>query len=366
MRSLWTIGLLLCACGDKAIEMTLQPPPSSVQAEFSTSCVAAVEIFVDGANYIQDGGDYVRDCIDLPANAKRDTYTDLRNRVAGQFDVGLPPSGLLGVEVFGYSGPCDATQIRDYDLIFYSSAEYTGNDVITLPMTPNLSCVQQDATIRPVDVLKLVATKDCSLAGWTEGKLGLTTLSPVPFFDQTYWWGGQSAGPIVNGVVTLHGPAKVGPDTCLAIGLYTDAWRGATCAPPTDQQVCARTEIEAPMIDLNVAAASRDAAKYSQYGAMVIGAVYGVAPAGAIAGATVTIDPEDQQLGEVVYLDMPAGTENGVGGLTAVPRTSTGPSGLFAVYTQSFVHLSITANGKTVKRVIGGANAVETAVLVKF
>jgi len=52
---------------------------------------------------------------------------------------------------------------------------------------------------------------------------------------------------------------------------------------------------------------------------------------------------------------MPPGVENGTGILNELAgATGTNATGLFGIYTQSLVHVTITANGQTVKRVLGG------------
>ena len=92
------------------------------------------------------------------------------------------------------------------------------------------------------------------------------------------------------------------------------------------------------MIDLGVWGASQDQTMVNEFGALVIGAVYGTAP---VANAQVTIDEADADKGQVVYFDMPAGVEDGIGALTPRAGTSTGPSGLFGIYTMSMLHVTI-------------------------
>ncbi|MBL0212741.1 MAG: hypothetical protein IPQ07_02540 [Myxococcales bacterium] len=366
MRRAWLLGPcgLLGAClGDAAVEVSLVVPNAQTSALYDTSCVTAVEVYVDGANYPTDVNDYLRDCIDLTKPGA--TFQAVKDQIRGKFDTAIPTSGMSGMELYAYNGTCDAARHRDYDLIFYASAPYIGGDTLSVPITPNISCVAQDAVIRPVDFLKYVKTQNCAMSTWTEGKLALATLSPLPFTDETYWWGGQAAGSAAGGLVALRGPYQnIGPKSCLAVGLYTDDWNEVTCIPSFDQRVCGTgAELEAPMINLNVAYASADPAKTNKYGALVVGAVLGPGP---LAGATVTIDAADADKGEVVYLDMPPGVENGTGALTRSAGTATGPSGLFGIYTMAMVHVTITAGGKTVKRMIAGNEDAATAVFVKL
>jgi hypothetical protein len=356
------VCVLAAACGEKTVEMEMVLPSSSVSSQYDASCVRAVQVYLNGSTYPENVDDYVFDCVDVKESVS--TFADVHDAIAGKFDLKLPSSGLSGVEVYAYSGACDASSPQDYDLAFYGSAAYIGQDPIEVPIVPNLSCTPSTVTIRPVDILKLVATKQCVDAAWNTGKLGLSTLSPLPFTDESYWWGGLSSTAVANGVATLTAPTLVAPKSCLAVALYTTDWMEVTCVPPQDQRVCATGgEIEAPMINVDVGDRSIDNAKITEFG----GVIYGVVVSGTqpVANAQVTIDDADR--GIVVYYDMPAGTENGTGALTEVNgATGTNSTGLFGVYTESLVHVSITANGQTVKRVIGGNEDEISAVIVKL
>jgi len=353
-------ALVVSGCDDKAIELSFQEPAASVASQYNVSCVRAVRIDLDGANYPEDGADYEQDCIDIAPGST--SFASIRDKLVGEIDVALPASGLSGVEVYGHAGQCDSNRPQDFDLVFYASAAYVGQDTLVLPMIPNVSCEPVDTVVRPVDLLKLVATTQCGSAAWTEGKLALTSVVPLPFTGTSYWWGGQASAPIVNGVSSIRGNIKVSQRACLAIGLYTTDWYALTCVGPSDQRVCATgTEIEAPMIDLDVHTATQDLSKITQWGSLLVGAVYGTQP---IAGATVTLDEPDK--GEVVYFDLPPGVEAGTGALTVRGGQSTGPSGLFGVYTASLVNITVTSNGKIVKRVVVGSGDAASTVIVKM
>lgn len=360
MRSIWLV-LALGACGDKAVQLSILPPTGAAATDFDPSCVRSVQVYLNGGTYPDDDGDWALDCIELAA--PQSTFAGIRDALAGKIDVSLPATGLSGVELWGFTGPCTAAEERDFDLIFYASAAHIGDDELALTMIPNLSCAPTDVRLKPVDLLKL-SKGGCAMAGWSVGKLGLATLSPLPFTDFTTWWGGAAA-PIVGGVASVTGNVKAGPRSCLAAGLYTvDEWTHVTCLPPADQRVCATgADYEVPLVDYNVWNASQDQAKFSEHSGLVIGMVYGTAP---VMGATVTIDEADKDLGEVVYFDMPPGVENGTGGLTVRPGTSTGPSGLFGIYTPSVVRVSATANGRTVQRTISGNDEGAVAVVIKL
>ena len=363
MRRAYLLALLVGGCGDKAVDVSLQMPSAATQAMYDTSCVTAVEIYVDGGNYPNDNADYIRTCIDVTSPAM--TFAQLRERIRGKFEMKIPASGLSGIELYAYNGSCTAANPRDYDLIAYGSAAYVGDDTVTVPVVPNLSCAQGDYAVRSIDLLKYAKTGACAQSAWTQGKVGLSTVISEPFTQAAYWWGGQSSGMATSGLVNIHGLATgIGVKSCLAASLFTTQYDEVTCMAPADQRVCATGgELEAPMIDVNVGYMSADTNKTNRWGAVVYGAVVGPGP---IANATVTIDDADKDKGEVVFLDLPPGVENGTGTLTARTGTSTGPNGLFAVYTQSLVHITVTGNGKTVSRLVGTEGNYISAVFIKL
>lgn len=362
----WSVlPLVLAGCfDDKAIDLQMQMPAAAIASQYSPSCVAAVEVWLNGADYPTNQEDSSRDCISLEG-MPRATWDEVLTSIRGQYEADMPDSGLGGVEVYGFAGPCSAGPINDYDLVFYSHTEYSGGDSLVVPVTPNLSCDQQDVRVRPIDLLKLVKTGQCAMAEWTRGKMAVTTLSPYPWDDSLDWWGGQNGANIAaDGTAAFRGLTKVGPDSCLAISSYTGAWESISCAGPPEQRACATgAELEAPMIPLAVAAASQDLPKITKWGSLVIGAAWGTAP---LAGATVTLAPAYKDVAEVVYFDMPAGVENGVGALT--PRAGpTGPSGLWGVYTKQLVEITVTHNGRTASRMVGGFDSEFSQVaLVKL
>jgi len=353
---------ILVGCGDKAVDVTLAMPSAATAAMYDTSCVSAVEIYVDGGNYPTDDSDYLLDCIDVTKSAP--TFADLRERVRGKFDTKLPASGLSGIELYAYNGTCNAAYDRDYDLIAYGYAAYAGQDTIELPVLPNLSCAQKDYPVRPIDILKYSKTGQCAMSTWTKGRIGLSSVIPEPFTDDAFWWGGQSATSAAAGLVTVHGRAEgIGSKSCLASYLDMESDEVA-CLAPADQRACATGgELEAPVIDNVVGYNSADPAKIRQWGAVVFGLVVGPS---ALAGATVTLEGADKDKGEIVYFDLPPGVEMGTGTLAPHAGTSTGPSGLFGVYTKSMVRITVTAGGKSVTRLIGVEEDYVGATLVKL
>jgi len=367
MRLLLPLVVLLAGCfEDKAIDLILKMPEPAVGAQYSPSCVASVEVWLNGKNYPTDEEDSSRDCISLDGKP-RATWDDILGGIRGQYEADMPDSGLGGVEVYGFTGPCSAGPINDYDLVFFSHTQYTGGDTVVVPVTPNLSCEQQDVKVRAIDLLKLIKTGQCAQAVWTRvSKIAVTTLSPYPWNDSIDWWGGQNGANIAaDGTATFRGLTKVGPDSCLAISSYTGVWESISCAGPPEQRACATgAEIEAPMIPLSVAATSQDLNKTTKWGSLVIGAAWGTAP---LVGATVTIDPAYKDVAEVVYFDMPAGVELGTGSLTAHVGASTGASGLFGVYTKKMVKIIVTHNGRSASRMVGGYESEYSQVaLIKF
>jgi len=360
------LPLMLAAAGcfsEKAIDLQLEPPPSSIASQYSPSCVASVEVWLNGATYPTNEDDASRGCVPL-ANKNTMTWDAILDAVRGQYEADMPDSGFGGVEVYGYAGPCEAGALNDYDLIFYSHVEYEGGDTVKVPITPNLSCEQADIKVRPIDLLKLIKTGQCAQATYAVGKMALTTLSPYPWTNALTWWGGQNGANIAaDGTATFRGLTKTGPDTCLALSNFTSVWESVSCAGPPEQRACATgAEIETPVINFNVATATQELPKITKWGSLVVGAAWGTAP---LAGATVTIDPASA--GEVVYYDMPAGVENGVGGLTVRGGTATGPSGLFGIYTRELVKITISHNGRTATRMVGGYDSEYSQVaLVKL
>src|SRR5690348_11323150 len=99
MKSVVTLALL-AACSDPVIEMQLVLPENA--DNFDTTCINAVEVRVTGANYLQDGDDYQRSCIDIKSSAG---YAAIRNAIRGRFEVLIPDTGISGVEIYGWSGP---------------------------------------------------------------------------------------------------------------------------------------------------------------------------------------------------------------------------------------------------------------------
>jgi hypothetical protein len=360
-RAVWILTIL-GGCGDKAVDVSLQLPGATTSAMYDTSCVTAVEVYVNGGNYPTDASDYLLDCIDVTKAAP--TFGELRDRIRGQFEMKIPASGLSGIELYAYNGTCNAAFDRDFDLIAYGSAAYAGQDDIQLPVLPNLSCKQDSYQLRAVDILKYSKTANCDQSTWTGGRLGLASITPLPFTGAANWWGGQAATPVNGGVVTVLGRAQgIGAKSCLAGWLDTDQDQ-VTCMPPAEQRVCATGgELEVPVINPAVGYSSANPAKISQWGSVVYGVVVGP---GALANATVTLDPADNDKGEVVYFDLPTGVETGTGMLLAHTGASTGPSGLFGVYTESMVHITVTANGKSVKRLVGVEETYLSAVVVKL
>ncbi len=359
------LPLMLAGCfSEKAIDLQLEPPPAAIASQFSPSCAGAFEVWLNGADYPTNEEDSTRGCVPL-AGKSIATWDELIAAVRDQYEADMPDSGFGGVEVYGFAGPCEAGAFHDYDLIFYSHVQYDGGETVKVPLIPNLGCDSVDVKIRPIDLLQLIKTGQCAQAGYTLGKMALTTLSPYPWTDSLGWWGGQNGANITGGVATFRGLTNTGPNTCLALSNFPGGGLSdsVSCVGPYEQRACATgTEYEAAIVNSNVATATQDLPRVTKWGSLVIGAAWGTAP---LVGATVTIDPPTA--GEVVYFDMPPGVETGVGGLTVRAGTATGASGLFGIYTREMVKITISHNGKTATRMVGGYDSEYSQVaLVKM
>src|SRR4051812_314351 len=89
--------LVVSACADPVVEMQLVLPKQSMD----TSCVTAVEVHANGATYPQVKEDRVISCIDIKPAA---TYAGVQTAIRGKFELGVPDTGLAGLEIFGWSG----------------------------------------------------------------------------------------------------------------------------------------------------------------------------------------------------------------------------------------------------------------------
>jgi hypothetical protein len=344
------LGLLaVAACGESAIEMTLRLPEDDDR--WDTSCVQTIEVFTAGANYPDQVNDYIGQTLDI-SDKRAPTYEDVRARVRGQFDVAIPESGLSAVEMYGWNGLSGFFPNGTFpDLVFYSRVPYVGQDIVTIELVPNMDCKLSTVAVRPIDLVTLVSTRSCAMAAITDDQQGFAsigTLSPGLYKPYLFGWGGTNGAVVTGGVATFQASTKAGPESCLAV--YSATLTGTTGQCITPSKACAQgNEIEAVLID-DAYALSLDSTIQEEFRGGVIGAV--VDPAKApIAGATVEVPPG---MGRVVYVDLQTASKR----LVPTTGTSTSASGMFIVYSNDLVPVTVaaTVNGtRTAKTVTVGA-----------
>ena len=337
------------ACTDPVVDMQLVAPNNAAQLD--TSCVSAVEVHVDGPNYPSDKGDVHTSCIPLGASAP--TYDKLLDQIRGKFQLSIPDGGLSTVEVYGWAGSCDRMDgdPTTPDLIFFASQNYVGDELMELKMVPNLDCRQSTVNIHLVDLMTLVSGTNPSDANCTAAQApdapntGADTITMMPKLvgKGMEFYGGRTGADSHNSIATFTGLTQIGPKSCLAWegNSTTAAARG--CASPT-ASVCAGTgEIEAPIINFDVGAASlQNDPNRVKFADVIIASVWtGTSGKHPAVGATIDVDPAQ---GVVEYVDPPAA---GSSKLVVRSTNSTGSSGLFILFTNTLANAKINYNGKT-------------------
>ena len=353
--------VLGAGCTDPAIELSLRLPADS--AQYDTSCVSAVELRVMGRGYAQDSTDYQRACIELPSAAR--TYPELRSMMRGKFTFAIPETGVGDVAMRGLAGasPCQKSDETDPDyakndtpdLVFHAAGTYGGDDAIALDAVPNLQCGATSIKVRVVDMLALVASgssASCATAmtyadhkGW--GATG--TIVPRLHRKGVDFYGGGSWAAGTNSVAQFTAMTRLaaGHTSCLALASANETGANTTCLAG-GASVCAATgELETAAISYGVWP-QVDRALQGQFPSVLFGSVWNSAsPKTPIGGATVAVDPAR---GKVVYIDPPDAT----GTIHArSDQGSTGPSGLFVLYTDAVVTATISAARRTRTVVLG-------------
>jgi hypothetical protein len=362
MRSLVAI-VLLAACTDPVVDMELVLPNNA--ETFDTSCITAVEVRVTGGNYLQDPDDYRRSCIELTGGA---SYAAIRDSIRGKFEVAIPETGITGIEIYGWSGPTacsyDNGPFVSPDLLFFGRGDYIGQDLVEIPVTPNLSCARSQVNVRMFDMFALVGGATCQVAGTAVGDagVGVGTLVPRLYGKGSKFYGNLTGAPSTNNLASFMAPTHTGPKSCLTFDGGSEMWGGSTGCVVGGTPVCASAgEIEHAAVPNSVLAnlGNFDAQLMAKFPGVVFGSVWSSgAPKTTLAGATVTVDSAH---GKVIYMDPP----NAAGLLVARgDQSGTGPSGLFALYTDTLVNAKITAGGASRMVTLGAANETTAAAMI--
>lgn len=368
MRALCAALGLVIGCGEPAIDVSLRLPDATNGGDFDVSCVKSVRVYAVGNSYPADDGDYEASCIPV-ANAA--TYADVKAQLADELALDLPDSGLQGIGVFGRAdGGCEIPEdspgfydaaVPPLDTVFHGETYYEDGDALTITVSGSMSCEASTVRAAPIDMLDLIATKDCAMAKAPDGVLvGTGTIYPL-LPGYTVWSGGFThAGTTTAGVATFSGHTVVGPNTCLGLHAETGPEEfTSSCHVPGP--ACADVgTLEPVMLPIATVNNSLDGTKMTLWHAALFGLVWqktpGTTTGAPVAGATITVPPE---LGEIVYAEpTPAGDR-----FTPTNGAATGPSGTFILYTNSMVQLKVAGAG-TSREVTVTATPFEPATAI--
>jgi hypothetical protein len=355
LAALGALAAAASACAEPAIEMSLRLPAAERAAAFNVSCVGAVEVFVRGEERgafptgPNDPGRPADDLVECVEVKDVTSFAQIRSAIAGRFQIDLPESGLLGVEIRGSTGTCNK-DIAPGDTIFYGSAEYRGGDLV-IPVTPNLSCNTTKAeTVRPVDLIELTRTGTCPVAlPDNAGGVDSATIHPGllgPYLDFN-----NDFAAVTGGVATLPLYTSSDNDSCVALNYWDrgEVMISASCVRRGTGVCAAAGQIELPIVSADIAYGSSDVALVEKHGGSVIGAVWGTDATNTkvkLAGATVT--PASSAKATVVYADYTAGAAR----LTSLPSAAaTTASGLFIAYVGEPVDFVVKAPGYREERI---------------
>ncbi len=362
MRLAALLVVSLAACADPVVEMNIVLPKNA--ATFDTSCVTAVEIRTMGASYATNDDDYLSSCVEI-SNAP--TFGKLRDAIRGKFDILIPDSGLSGVSLLGWSGPtpCKLSDDDAYytpDVVTFGRADFIGQDVLDVPLTPNLDCgSRQQLTVRVVDMFAMVSGATPSSATCTTamtfpdmmGGAWLGTIMPKLFGKGSVYYGGINGANGVANAATFSGLTAVGSKSCLALdggtvtgGSTSCVVQGNLCASAGEYELAA---VSNAVID---ATPGLDPSLQAKFPGVIFGSVWtSGSPRTPIAGATVEVDAKH---GKVVYVDPPTSAADNVHVRT--DQTGTGPSGLFMLYTDTLVSAKVTGGGRTRTLTLGATD----------
>jgi hypothetical protein len=360
--------VVTAACGEPAIEMKLLMPPAA--QGFDMSCVGAVDLLPipnNDAKSLDIGfreyNDMIRQpCVEL-AHAPA-SFDDLQSMISGQFDIALPPEGLAGIELRGRSGKCN--EMPAYrESIFYGGAEYTnGQDQIGIQLAHNISCdTTTSYTVRTVDLINLVQTKQCAVVTNAGSQVFAGTIRPTLMTDiePMLFEDGVSYGNLKDGAASINTFKSTWAGSCPAVG-WEDANFNVTasCINPGAPGACAAAgEVELPIMDYVYANNSVDSMLEDQFGAPMIGDVWTTAgTAGPVAGATITVDMGSTA--KIVYGDPGAS-----GFVPAMAATATTASGMYMIYGDGIIGITVSAPGKASRHVwLGGQSDIPSTSIV--
>jgi hypothetical protein len=364
VRDLAIFLVISAACSDPAVELQIELPANASQ--WDTSCVTSIEVRAVGQHYPVDPTDFTSAVLQLPSAAP--TYADIHDMIRDKVVLDLPKTGLAGVSVTGWSAPANFQQPADSwyptaDLAFFAKEGYIGQDVIELPIVPNVSCAKTPVRVRIVDLFALVAagsSASCSSvttltdnASWS----GAGTIVPRWFGSGLEFYGDQSSALAMANLVAFSAPTQVGPDSCFALTGSDDTGTSTGCIARGPSVCAGAGELEIAATNYNAAGAADQTLRKTLPG-IIFGSVWtDQATKTPIAGATVGVDPKHAK---VFYIDPNASGQFTVRG----DQSGTGPSGMFVVYADAIVQATITGGGKTRTLALGATEHSTAGVLV--
>ena len=370
MRMLWLTLLVAGACTDPAIDiqLALPPPPAQGQPAFDLSCVTAVDIqpIAVGDRKSLDIGQREYDtmdaspCVDLTSPPT--SFADIEAQLHGKFDIPVPANGLAALEIRGRAGTCKDMPAF-YESVFYGAAPYGGHGSVTIPVKHNISCDQATTyTIRPVDLGQLVQSKTCAPVTSTTGQVSAADVRPTGLggdFPSVVMEVGAAYTSLANGTGTVNSFKQSYGGTCPAVAWDDNGAVGVTCINAGAPTACGQPgEIELPVVQESLLTNAVDGSQ--PYAGFVMGVVWSnTAPVGPVQGATVTLDQGAQ--GAVEY-----GSGGAQGFTPSATASATDASGMFEVYANEVVGVTVTAPGHGTQRLFvgGDLNSVGSTIAV--
>jgi len=346
--------LVFGACAQPAVEMKLLVPNES--PDFDMSCVTAVDLLpiaTDDTDTLDIGareGNAVP-CVDL-SNAPKN-FAELQSDLTDKFNIALPKNGLASVEMRGRAGNC-AAKPAEFEAVFYGGATYrAGDSEIRIKLARSISCnAKSTFNVHPVDMLALFTTKMC--ADWTDTTATLqandiraTLIDKAPEVVET----GFDSKTMAMPTVSIASWSSAYPGTCAAMELDTNTVTGLSCINANGPTACAGSNLEVAVIADDFRATA-DGALVTQFGAANFVGVWSSssAPAGPVAGATITLD-DGSPKSKIIYGDINGTTFQPSG----APSTTDG--GIAVVYTSGIVGITVNAPGKSPRHMFIGASA---------